>query len=83
MPVTADEVRQVVQEAFPEADVHDIKEEDHRVSGIILWAGFEGMPDEDRFALVRKRIRDRFGLRGRNLGILFALAPGEDLDASD
>lgn len=77
MPATLDEVKQVIQEEFPGSDVGDVKEENHRVLGTIIWDQFQGMNSGERNRLVTERVRDRFGLRGINISILFPRAPGE------
>jgi hypothetical protein len=81
MPATLDEVRQLVTDAFQGADVGGIEEdpERHRISGTIVWPGFRDMEIEQRDHLVLRKVRDRLGLRGRNVDLLFPLAPGERL----
>jgi acid stress-induced BolA-like protein IbaG/YrbA len=79
MPATVEEVRQLIRQSFGDADVSGIKEENHRVVGTIISSEFEGMDSRERTRLVTERVRNRLGLRGINVGILFPLAPGEKL----
>jgi acid stress-induced BolA-like protein IbaG/YrbA len=79
MPATLEEVKQVIQTEFPGSDVDDVKEENHRVLGTIVWNGFKGKDSRERNRLVTEKVRNRLGLRGINVGILFPLAPGEKL----
>jgi hypothetical protein len=79
MPATLEEVREVAQEVFPGADVNGLMEQNHRVVGEIIWDGFKERDIEERNRLVTERIRNRLGLKGINVGVLFPLAPGEHL----
>lgn len=79
MPATVDEVKQVISEEFPESDVAGIIEEGHRIGGTFFWPKFKGMDFSERNRLVTRRVRDRLGLHGINIGFLFPLAPGEKL----
>jgi stress-induced morphogen len=79
MAATLSEVKQVIEEAFPGANVDGVQEEHYRVLGSIVWKDFKGMPSEDRHRLVTEKVRNRLGLKGINIGILFPLAPGEKL----
>ena len=79
MAATLEEVKQVIEYEFPGADVGGIQEENHRVIGSIVWKDFKGMDSKERHRLVTEKVRNRLGLRGINVGILFPLAPGEIL----
>jgi hypothetical protein len=79
MPATLEEVQRVIKEAFPASDVSAITEQNHRIGGIIVDEEFRKLDSRQRMNLVTKRVRDRLGLRGINVGLLFALAPGEKL----
>jgi stress-induced morphogen len=79
MPATLDEVKQVIREAFPDANVDGVKEEDYRVLGTIVSQEFQDKNTRERNRLVTRRVRDKLGLRGINVGVLFPLAPGETL----
>jgi len=79
MPVTLEEVKQLIQEEFPGSDVDKVTEENHRVLGTIVWDQFQGMDSRERSRLITERVRDRLGLKGINIGILFPKAPGEPL----
>jgi stress-induced morphogen len=75
---TLDEVRNLVQQKFPDA-VIDIDEdtEYHRMTGTITSDEFAGKDPEERNRLVSERVRRELGYRGLNLGFLFPVAPGD------
>ncbi|HET6384046.1 MAG TPA: hypothetical protein VFJ58_11705 [Armatimonadota bacterium] len=79
MPATVEEVRDLLIEAFPGADVSVSEEPNNRVGGIIISPEFESMTARERNRAITERVRDRLGLKGLNVGILFPLAPGEQL----
>lgn len=79
MPATLDEVKEVIKNGFPTAEVEGIQEENHRVLGSIVWEGFKDMDYKERNRLVTLKVRDTLGYRGMNVGVLFPLAPGETL----
>lgn len=79
MPATLEEVQQIIQNEFPGSDVGGIREEHHRILGNIVWKGFKGQDISERSRLITEKVRDRLGLRGLNVGVLFPLAPGEKL----
>lgn len=79
MPATLEEVQKIIQAEFPGSDVGGIREENHWVLGTIVWKGFKGIDFSERSHLITAKVRDRLGLRGLNVGILFARAPGEKL----
>jgi len=72
-----DEVRRVVTSEFPGADVGQIREENHRVTGSIVWSSFRGMEYRERNRLITEKVRNKLGLKGINIGLLFPVAPGE------
>lgn len=81
LATTLEKVSSLIKEQFPDADVDDVKENESRqVSGIIWWAGFKRMALRERNRLVHERVRNTLGLAGVNVGLLFPLAPGENLD---
>ena len=77
MPVTLEELQQIIQNEFPGSDVAGIREENHRIKGNIVWKGFTGQDSWERNRQVTEKVRDKLGLRGLNVGFLFPLAPGE------
>jgi hypothetical protein len=79
MPATLEEVQKIVQDEFPGSEVGGIREEDHRILGTIVWKGFKGQDISERSHLITAKVRDRLGLKGLNVGVLFPLAPGEKL----
>lgn len=78
MPATVEDVKQLIQEKFPNSDVSGLDWRDQRVTGIIRWQGFKGMKADDRYNRVVSAIHDKFGSRSLSVGILLPLAPGED-----
>lgn len=79
MPATLQEVKQLIQNEFPAANVNDLKAEDHRITGDIIWSGFENKEIKERYRLMSERVRDKLGLSGINVGNLLLLAPGEKI----
>ncbi len=79
MPATVQEVQEIIREAFPDSDVSHLAEENHRVVGTVYWDGFQNMPPRERNRLMTERVRDRLGLKGLNVGVLFPLVRGETL----
>ncbi len=79
MPATLSEVKKIVEDEFPNSDVSGINEENHRVLGTIVWTGFKGKDDTERYRMITEKVRRKLGLKGLNVGVLFALAPGEKL----
>ena len=78
MPATLEEVKRIIQEAFPGSNVDDIQDENHRIGGLIIWQGFKGQDPRERNRLVTEKVRGPLGREGLNVGILLALAnPGE------
>jgi hypothetical protein len=78
MPVTLQELETLIREEFPQS-TPELAEELNRITGTIRWEEFRPMDISDRNSLVTKRVRDKLGLRGMNVGILYPLAPGEAL----
>ena len=78
MPATLEEVRTLIQTSFPNSNI-EIWEKDQRVLGVITWDQFKGMEPAERHRLIRERVRNKLGLSGMNVGVLFPLAPGEKL----
>ncbi len=78
MAATLAEVKQVIEEAFPGADIDGVQEDRYRVIGPIIWEDFRDLDYRERNRLVTERVRDRLGMRGINVGILLPLAPGEN-----
>lgn len=74
MPADLKEVQEVIQEEFPGADVSDLGENNYRVTGTIVWDGFQNKDSWERNRMVTERVRDRLGMRGINIGLLFPRA---------
>lgn len=78
MPATLKEVKSLIERELPGSDVAEIEEFGGRVFGTIRWDGFEQMNSEERNKYVATTVRDKLGLRGLNVGILFPRVPGEE-----
>jgi hypothetical protein len=63
MPTTVEEVKQLVQDGFPDAEP-DLEEYNERVTGVIYWPEFGQMTPEQRNHLVTERVRNHLGYRG-------------------
>jgi acid stress-induced BolA-like protein IbaG/YrbA len=79
MAASIDDVKTVILEEFPGADVAGVTEDNHRIFGVIISPEFEGKDPGQRNRMVTERVRDRLGWRGTNVGFLLPLAPGETL----
>jgi len=73
MSVSINEVKELIEQGFSNA-VAEIGEENHRVTGSIIWPDFRGKSAEDRNKLVTERVRNKLGHRGTNIGLLLPLA---------
>jgi acid stress-induced BolA-like protein IbaG/YrbA len=78
MPATLDEVKQLIEQAFPGSNADDVKEEDHRIVGTIIWKEFKGKDAAERNRLVRDNVRNKLGYRGQNVGFLMPLARADE-----
>lgn len=79
MPSTVDQVRELIRSAFPDANVDGVTQENSKITGTIVWAGFEMMDPGERNKQITKKVRNVLGLRGLNVGVIYPLAPGEEL----
>ncbi len=78
MPATVEEVKKLIQEAFPDS-VADIGERNHRVTGTIIWKPFRDIDAEDRNKLVTEKVRNKLDYRGTNIGFLLPLASKDEV----
>lgn len=78
MPATLEEVKQLIQEGFPNSE-SEIVEEDHRIVGTIYSNEFKKLDARERNRLVSTRVRNKLGSRGINIGFILPLAPGDKL----
>lgn len=78
MPATVDEVKQLIQDGFPDSESF-VEENDHRIVGTIRWKGFKKMDPRERNQIVTDRVRNKLGYRGLNIGFILPLAPGDKL----
>jgi acid stress-induced BolA-like protein IbaG/YrbA len=79
MPATVDEVKQLIEQAFPGSNADDVKEQNHRIVGMIVWKDFKGKDVIERNRLVTDLVRNKLGYKGLNIGHLVPLAPGDKL----
>ena len=49
-----------------------------RVSGRIVWGGFEGLDQVDRYTLVSRYLNERLGTQTRYISVIFTNTPEED-----
>ncbi len=78
MSVLINEVKELIELEFPDA-VAKIGEENHHVTGIIIWPEFKDTSAENRNRLVTERVRNRLGHRGTNIGFLLPLASADEI----
>lgn len=75
---SVEEILKTIGDAFPGATVTPLEGEPGPKSDwVIRWTSFHDMPDRERHLLVRRRVRDRMGIKGQALRALIPLAPGE------
>ncbi len=74
-----EELEQWLPEQFPGAKVSlNSRQSGIKLSGILAWAGFDGLEPFERQNLVRQAIRTRFSAEDqRRISILIALSPAE------
>lgn len=78
MSATVEEVKQLIEQEFPDSVVK-IDEENHRVTGIIIWRQFQNKSVERRNRLVTEKVRNKLGYRGTNIGFLLPLASADEI----
>ena len=78
MAVTVEEVKQLIEREFPDAEI-EVKEKNHRVTGTIIWPHFTNQSAEYPNRLVTERVRNKLGQRGTNVGFLFPLASPDEI----
>ena len=72
------QVQNIIQHADPLADVAGVEERGGRIFGVVVSPSFAPMTAEQRSAWMREVVRNELGSRGVNVGILIAVAPGEN-----
>lgn len=79
MPIMLEELRHLIEMAFPNADTTRIYQDQTTlyIQGQVTWEGFRGMDCTDRHALASRRVRDGIGLRGLNVGLIACRCKGE------
>ena len=73
-------VKSILEAAFQGINVITEVLSDGRISGSVIWAGFDGLDEVDRQTIVRNELRDKLGNDARQVGILLTYTPDE-LDA--
>jgi len=78
MPATLEEVKQLIQEGFPNSE-SEIMEEDHRIVGTIYSNEFKKLDARERNRLVTDRVRNKLGYEGFNIGFILPLASKDEV----
>ena len=72
------QVRHVLEQTFPSAQiVVDQEDEADKVSGYVVWEGFEDQSILDRQTALYSHLRDALGEQARQVSLIFTYTPGE------
>jgi acid stress-induced BolA-like protein IbaG/YrbA len=70
-------VKSILETAFQGIKVLTEELPDGRISGSLIWAGFDGFDEVDRQTMVRNELRDKLGTDARQVGVLLTYTPDE------
>ena len=73
-------VRDLLEAAFPGIIMDTEVLSDERISGTVIWAGFEGQDHVDRQTMIRTMLREKLGDDAQCVGVLLTYTP-EEMDA--
>lgn len=71
------QVTYILQQAFQGMDVELFEMSSGRLSGTVIWDGFEGQEQGDRQHLIRKTLKEALGAQVQEVSILLAYTPRE------
>jgi hypothetical protein len=70
-------VKSILETAFQGIKVLTEVFPDGRISGSVIWAGFDGLDEVDRQTIVRNELRDKLGADAQQVGVLLTYTPDE------
>ncbi len=71
------QVTQILEQAFQGMNVELFEMSSGRLSGTIIWDGFDGQEQGDRQHLVREVLKEALGAQVQEVSILLAYTPHE------
>ena len=71
------QVTQILKQAFQGMDVDLDERPGSRLSGVVIWNGFDNQDHGDRQERVRKVLKDALGTEFQQVGVLLTYTPHE------
>ena len=71
------QVTQILQQAFQGMDVNLDERTGSRLSGTVVWEGFDNQDHIDRQQLIRKVLKQALGAEFQQIGLLLTYTPRE------
>ncbi len=71
------QVTHVLQQAFQGMNVELYEMSSGRLSGTVIWDGFDGKEQGDRQHLIREVLKEALGAQAREVSVLLAYTPRE------
>lgn len=71
------QVTHILEQAFPGISIELEEMSNGRLSGTVIWAGFDEQDHGDRQHLVRKVLKEALGARAQEVGVLLTYTPVE------
>ena len=77
MPIAV-QVERALQQIYPQSQISvDQAYGAEKVSGYVVWNGFEGQSIEDRQTAIYRNLRDALGEQARFISLIFTYTPHE------
>ncbi len=70
-------VTHILQQAFRGMEVELYEMSNGRLSGTVIWQGFDGEEQGDRQHLIREALQSALGAEAQEVGVLLAYTPHE------
>ena len=71
------DVRKILENAFPGIDVSTEVLPDGRITGSVVWSGFTNLDHVERQSEIRAVLREKLGADAQMVGVLLAYTPDE------
>ncbi len=71
------QVTQILKQAFQGMDVDLDERTDSRLSGMVIWEGFDDQDHIERQQLIRKVLKQALGTEFQQIGLLLTYTPRE------
>ena len=71
------QVTQILTQAFQGMDVELYEMSNGRLSGTVIWEGFDGQEQGDRQGLIRKALKEALGPQFQEVSVLLTYTPRE------